>query len=196
MNSDAGRRRMETAGQKMTEALVRASGMQPDQDPDEPSPKRSRESTAEEGDVATGGGGEASGSGTAVAEPPKPWPAIEAREQLLRKRKAEIEAEDSGRGDPHGLPADAPASVRAAVLGKDSRKRHAEFDADDSGRGEEPQVENATPEMEAEATSGISAVRQMRPPKALQSYICWGRNLARIVDNIFLWLQWRGFGPR
>lgn len=79
------------------------------------------------------------------------WPAIAVRDAYLRKRKADIEAEYMGRGDPQTLPDSAEASVRAAVFGKGDRKIAAEFQADDGGRGDEPTVETAIEDMETEA---------------------------------------------
>ena len=54
VGTEAGRRRVETATRKMDEAVVKASGMQPDQDPDESDSKRARVQ-AEDPDPSGGG---------------------------------------------------------------------------------------------------------------------------------------------
>ena len=130
-----GKRRIQAADRRMTEAFVRESGMQPDQDPDEPEPKRQRE---EPGHKSSGGGGDGS---TAAAPPnsaeePVVWPAVAARERALRKRRAEEEI-DAIRCDERGVPEEVSPSVRAALLGKGDRKRAAEDLPDDAGRGDD-----------------------------------------------------------
>ena len=177
MESEAGRKRVQTAAQRMNDAVVRASGMRPDQDPDEPAPKRSRDATADEATVPSGGGGEASGGARqAGIHPPERSrgtldpPQGPAEPPTNRKRRAEMEADDMPEDTPTSvraaemeaddMPEDTPTSVRAAVLGKGDRKRPAEVDAEDGHRGDEPQVGEATPDMETDAARDIGVIHE------------------------------------
>ena len=121
MESGFGKKRVETAAQRMNEAVVRASGLRPDHEPDEPASKRSRESFADD-DAGTSGGGEGSAPlATPTAEPQTTT--ITEADRMLRKRKPSGEGDDIGRGD---LPENTPTSVRAAILGKGDKTRPAE----------------------------------------------------------------------
>ena len=139
---------------------------------DEPEPKKQKPEDEDSGTSRGGGEDQApqnpdsapSSTSAASSTPPSasttsgptPWPAISQRDQALRKRKSEVEAQDQDRGDPQGMPDSTPPSVRAAVLGKgdgQTRKRPAEEEADDSyaTRIAEPEAEVGVADAEMEA---------------------------------------------
>ena len=166
--TESGRRRVARASQRMTEATVKASGMRPDQGPDEPDPKRSK---GEESD-SPGGGGETAAASSSRRPQNATAPAASSRSSLPqepntgiivgKKRTAENTDDDrfTNRGDAD-LELAPRVGQRTGVLPSPAlpgvptqgTKRTAQEDADESGRTDEPEVGQASQDMEDDVTA-------------------------------------------